>query len=115
MEDLSNMLEPPMMQHSIVAGAQDQNEGSEFNHIVQEGDKVRGLEQVNRRLETELQLMKQVLEKQQESQFNNNLDHFSKIQELFNKVQVENKGLKVNNKKIESQLESKERLIKHLE
>ncbi len=38
-----------------------------------------------------------------------------RIQELFNKVQIENKQLRTTNKKLESKLEAKERLVTHLE
>ena len=44
-----------------------------------------------------------------------NVDHFVRIQELFNKVQIENKQLHGTNKKLESKLDAKERLVKHLE
>ena len=44
-----------------------------------------------------------------------NSDHFKKIQELFNKLQIENKNLRIYNQKCESKLESKQNLINHLE
>ena len=59
--------------------------------------------------------MKETLLKLQESQFKDNVDHFVRIQELFNKVQIENKQLKTTNKKLESKIEAKERLVTHLE
>ena len=48
-------------------------------------------------------------------QFKDNVEHFVRIQELFNKVQIENKQLHSTNKKLESKLDAKERLVKHLE
>ena len=36
-----------------------------------------------------------------------NSDHYKKIQELFNKIQIENKNLRIYNQKCESKLESK--------
>jgi archaellum component FlaC len=44
-----------------------------------------------------------------------NIDHYVRIQELQNKVQIENKQLRVTNKKLESKIEAKDRLVKHLE
>ena len=44
-----------------------------------------------------------------------NSEHFRKIQELFNKIQIENKNLRIYNQKCESKLESKQNLINHLE
>ena len=48
-------------------------------------------------------------------QFKDNVEHFVRIQELYNKVQIENKQLHGTNKKLESKLDAKERLVKHLE
>lgn len=58
--------------------------------------------------------------KQQEQNHNvvrqqDNVDHFVRIQELFNRVQLDNKNLRQLSQKVESKLESKERLIDHLE
>ena len=49
-------------------------------------DKVKGLEVVNKKLEYELNVMKKALLEEQELKFKDNVDHFVKIQELFNKV-----------------------------
>jgi hypothetical protein len=41
-------------------------------------------------------------------QFKDNVEHFVRIQELYNKVQIENKQLHGTNKKLESKLDAKE-------
>ena len=76
---------------------------------------MRLLESTNKRLETEVNLLKDNLKKVQDLQFKDNVEHFVRIQELFNKVQIENKQLHATNKKLESKLDAKERLVKHLE
>lgn len=59
--------------------------------------------------------MRDNLKKVQDLQYKDNVEHFVRIQELFNKVQIENKQLHATNKKLESKLDAKERLVKHLE
>jgi DNA-binding protein H-NS len=73
------------------------------------------LEGTNKRLEGELATMRDTLKAVQDLQFKDNVEHFVRIQELFNKVQIENKQLHSTNKKLESKLDAKERLVKHLE
>ena len=67
------------------------------------------------RLEQELNTMRDLFSSSTHQQKDTNADHFVRIQELFNKIQLENKGLRQLNQKVESKLESKERLIDHLE
>lgn len=81
----------------------------------QQSEHVKHLEVANRKLETELILMKDALQKQQEVQFKDNVDHFVRIQELFNKVQIENKQLHAKNKKLETLMSSHTYLVSHLE
>lgn len=54
------------------------------NHT--ESERLRNLEATNRRLEAEIGLMREALTKQQEVQFKDNVEHFVRIQELFNKT-----------------------------
>ena len=140
MEDLTNMLDPPGTQSSI-ANIKMAGEGSPFQDMQQnldsfvdatkiiqsplsrasqaliaiDSEKLRNLEATNMRLETELGLMSEALQKQQEVQFKDNVEHFVRIQELFNKTQIENKQLRTTNKKLDSKIDAKERLVIHLE
>lgn len=59
--------------------------------LVQESEKMKTLESTNKRLESELTLLREALKKQQETYFKENIEHFGRIQELYNKVQTENK------------------------
>lgn len=52
----------------------------------QEIDRLRGLQETNRKLELELSLLKETLNSQQNERFNVNIDHYVRIQELQNKV-----------------------------
>ena len=74
-----------------------------------EHPKIRDLQNSNKRLEEELQQMREAFAQK------DNSEHFRKIQELFNKIQIENKNLRIYNQKCESKLESKQNLINHLE
>ena len=74
-----------------------------------EHPKIRDLQSSNKRLEEELQQMREAFAQK------DNSEHFRKIQELFNKIQIENKNLRIYNQKCESKLESKQNLINHLE
>ncbi|CDW76064.1 UNKNOWN [Stylonychia lemnae] len=119
-QDLENMLEPPHLNQQVPF--QQTNDINDFAQLASlnqayhlNDDRLKGLEQVNKNLETELQIVKEALQNEQENKFSDNLDRIVKIQELFNKVQIENKQLRINNTKIESKLESKEKLISHLE
>lgn len=49
------------------------------------------MEATNKKLEIELSLVKEALTKHQDDRFSVNIDHYSRIQELQNKVQIENK------------------------
>lgn len=73
------------------------------------------MQEINRKLELELSLVKETLNTQQNERFNINIDHYVRIQELQNKVQIENKQLRVTNKKLETKIESSNRQIMHLE
>ena len=74
-----------------------------------ENPKFKDLQATNKRLEEELQQMKEAFAQK------DNSEHFRKIQELFNKLQIENKNLRIYNQKCESKLESKQNLVNHLE
>lgn len=41
-------------------------------------------------------------EQNQDEKYNENVDHFVRIQELFNKVQIDNKGLRSMNGKLDT-------------
>lgn len=71
--------------------------------------KIKDLQSINKRLEEELQQVREAAAEK------DNSDHFRKIQELFNKIQIENKNLRIYNQKCESKLESKQNLVSHLE
>ena len=62
--------------------------------------KINDLQSVNKKLEEELQQLREVAADK------DNSEHFSKIQELFNKIQIENKNLRIYNQKCERKLES---------
>jgi len=74
-----------------------------------DNQQVRELQSLNKKLEEELALMREALAQKDSS------EHFHKIQELFNKIQIENKNLRIYNQKCESKLESKQNLVNHLE
>ena len=62
-EDLSNMMEPPMSHQSLVAEANGESDPANDNlgGGYQETEKLRGLEALNKRLETELNLMRSAI------------------------------------------------------
>jgi len=66
-----------------------------------EGPKLRDLQMQNQRLEEEVESLREALAKEDHS------NHFRKIQGLFNKIQIENKNLRIYNQKCESKLESR--------
>jgi chromosome segregation ATPase len=80
-----------------------------------ESEALRTLEQTNKRLESELGMLREALKQSQDAKFSSNIDHFTKIQDLFNKTQIENKELRSTNKKLESKLEAQQRLVTHLQ
>eukprot|EP00347_Sterkiella_histriomuscorum_P013376 403364949 len=125
-QDLESMLEPPNINQSLANEVNSQSDPADIDvsptrhqnlqlNLNFQDEKLKGLEAMNKKLESELLIMKAAIQKDQESKFNDNVDHFVKIQELFNKVQIENKTLRIKNTKLESKLESKEKLISHLE
>ena len=67
------------------------------------------LQATNKRLEEELAQTREALASKDQA------DHKHKIQDLFNKLQIENKNLRIYNQKCESKLTSKQSLIDHLE
>jgi len=66
---------------------------------------------MNQRLSSELSRIKGI----KDEEFGDGIDHFQKIQEMFNRLQVENKELRQHNSKLDSSLESKEKVVVHLE
>jgi hypothetical protein len=74
---------------------------SNFNVMQENNELVNDLQTVNKKLEEELEQMKETFS------LRDNSDHFNKIQELFNKLQIENKNLRIYNQKCESKLSSK--------
>lgn len=51
-----------------------------------EMDRLRSLQEINRKLELEMNILREALNKQQDEKFNVNIDHYVRIQELQNKV-----------------------------
>ena len=105
---MPNPAEDEKMRASKAAGMDSKPSQSQTPGL-NEGSILRDLQLQNQRLEEEVEGLRDALTKQDHS------NHFRKIQGLFNKIQIENKNLRIYNQKCESKLESRQTLINHLE
>lgn len=123
-EEITSMMEPPgNLNPGVTSGAvpnptDDDNTKQRSADMVGPGNSVSSvdnntkiiqLQNMNRRLEDDLQQMRDSFARK------DNSEHFRKIQDMFNKIQIENKNLRIYNQKCETKLESKQNLVNHLE
>jgi glutamine synthetase type III len=108
------MMDPPALSGAVnvapgsgaVPNTADEEKNSKIDSAsvsqsIIDNPKIRDLQNLNKKLEEELQEMRESFNQK------DNSEHFKKIQELFNKIQIENKNLRIYNQKCESKLESK--------
>lgn len=71
--------------------------------------RIKDLQALTKHLEEELAQAREALAQKESA------EHSHRIQDLFNKLQIENKNLRIYNQKCESKLQSKQQLVNHLE